>query len=119
MLSQTEQKLIELRLVGYSRKEIAYKTFRSELTVKTHFQNIHKKLRINEEVQMFTWYLKEIKGIDLKKLIQVVLAISMFIMIEVMANYEALRTKNVKAKTAKTMKIPGAKRSKSFKLKYA
>lgn len=46
-----------MRIQGYSRKEIAINLFRSELTVKTHFQNIFKKLNFQDEIQVITWYL--------------------------------------------------------------
>jgi DNA-binding NarL/FixJ family response regulator len=43
VLSNTEREVLELRIKGFSRKEIAEKTFRSEKTIKTHFQNIQLK----------------------------------------------------------------------------
>jgi DNA-binding CsgD family transcriptional regulator len=62
-LSKTEQQMIELRISGQSRKEIASKTFRSELTIKTHFQNISRKLDCKDEIEMVVKYLRKYKGI--------------------------------------------------------
>lgn len=57
MLTSTERTIIEMRIAGYSRKEIASQLFRSEKTIKTHFQNILKKLQFKDELQVITWYL--------------------------------------------------------------
>lgn len=62
-LSKTEQEMVEMRISGQSRKEIASKTFRSELTIKTHFQNISRKLDCKDEIEMVIKYLKKYRGI--------------------------------------------------------
>lgn len=64
-LSSTEKRLIELRLQGKSRKEIASELFRSELTIKTHFQNIARKLHVGDEIGMVVIYLKKYRDIIL------------------------------------------------------
>lgn len=71
ILSKTEQDIIEMRIQGYTRKEIADKTFRSELTIKTHFQNILKKLNANDEIEAVTGYINHKLNIDVKKLLKV------------------------------------------------
>jgi len=63
LLSKTEKQILEMRISGSSRKEIASNLFRSELTVKTHFQNIQKKTKSKDEIDMVLWYLKTEKGI--------------------------------------------------------
>lgn len=64
-LSKTEQKIIELRLSCKSRKEIASELFRSEGTVRKHFENIARKLHVGDEIEMRISYLKKYKNIIL------------------------------------------------------
>jgi DNA-binding CsgD family transcriptional regulator len=63
LLSNTEKEIIEMRVSGLSRKQIADKTFRSELTIKTHFQNMIKKTNSKDEIDLVVWFLKTEKVI--------------------------------------------------------
>lgn len=65
LLSKTEQKIIELRLSCKSRKDIAVELFRSEGTVRKHFENIARKLSVGDEIEMVVAYLKKYKNIIL------------------------------------------------------
>ncbi|PKP11999.1 MAG: hypothetical protein CVU09_00425 [Bacteroidetes bacterium HGW-Bacteroidetes-4] len=69
VLSDTELQIIKLRLMGFTRKEIADKTHRSELTIKTHYQNIMNKLNANDELQIYIRVLEDYAGINIKKII--------------------------------------------------
>lgn len=63
-LSKTERKVMELRInAGKSRKEIACETFRSELTIKTHFQNIMRKLDARDEIELTVKYLRKYRAV--------------------------------------------------------
>lgn len=74
-LSKTERKVMELRIDnGKSRKEIASETFRSELTIKTHFQNIMRKLDARDEIELTVKYLKKYRSI-LKLFLLLVIAV--------------------------------------------
>lgn len=62
-LSKTERKVMQMRIHnGKSRKEIASETFRSELTIKTHFQNIMRKLDARDEIELTVKYLKKYRS---------------------------------------------------------
>ncbi|MCL4868782.1 MAG: response regulator transcription factor [Anaerolineae bacterium] len=50
-LTQQERVILCLVLAGYSRKEMALKLFVSINTVKTHLQNIYRKLDVNSRSQ--------------------------------------------------------------------
>lgn len=50
-LTQQERVILCLVAAGYSRKEVAVKLFVSINTVKTHLQNIYRKLEVNTRTQ--------------------------------------------------------------------
>lgn len=47
ILSKSEYRVCELRAYGATKKEIACQLFRSEDAIRTHLQNIHKKLNVH------------------------------------------------------------------------
>jgi DNA-binding CsgD family transcriptional regulator len=47
ILSKSEYRVCELRAYGATKKEIACQLFRSEDAIRTHLQNIHKKLGVH------------------------------------------------------------------------
>jgi DNA-binding CsgD family transcriptional regulator len=51
-LTNREKEIINLLIQGFQNKEISQKLFISESTVKTHIQNIYKKLGIQNRVQL-------------------------------------------------------------------
>lgn len=51
MLSKREQEVLELSAKGFTRTEIAAKLFVSPHTIKKHFENIYRKLRVKNKVQ--------------------------------------------------------------------
>lgn len=63
LLSKTERQILNMRISGDSRKEIASKMYRSELTVNTHFQNMNKKTNSKDEIDLVIWFLRVEKGL--------------------------------------------------------
>lgn len=51
MLTKREKQVLELAARGLTRNEIAAKLFVSHHTIKKHFENIYKKLRVKNKVQ--------------------------------------------------------------------
>ncbi len=57
-LTVREREIIMLLIEGYTKKEVGEKLFISELTVKTHIQNIYSKLGVSNRVEL-TNFIKE------------------------------------------------------------
>ncbi len=55
-LSIREKEIINFVLLGLSNKEIANKLYISQLTVKTHLQNIYRKLGISNKLQLLNFF---------------------------------------------------------------
>lgn len=70
ILSETERRLVRLKMLGQTDREIALITFRSPNTVRRHFANIYEKHRLHNNTEMFLKYAKEELDIDLKSLLQ-------------------------------------------------
>lgn len=51
MLTKREREILELAAKGLTRTEIADKLFVSPHTIKKHFENIYRKLRVKNKVQ--------------------------------------------------------------------
>ena len=51
MLTKREKEVLELSSNGLTRTEIAAKLFVSHHTIKKHFENIYRKLRVKNKVQ--------------------------------------------------------------------
>lgn len=59
LLTRAEANIVNLACQGLKNKEIAEKLFISESTVKTHLNNIYKKLNVKNRVQLIRFYLRE------------------------------------------------------------
>ena len=59
LLTPAETNVVNLTCQGLKNKEIAEKLFISESTVKTHLNNIYKKLNVKNRVQLIRLYLGE------------------------------------------------------------
>jgi len=119
-LSKTECNVIEMRIAGLSRKEIADKSYRSEKTIKTHFQNIHKKLNLNEEIQVVVWYIENVLDIDIKKTLKVAASIALILFVEFTANSNVIRTRTVRTgKGQMANRASRAKTGRILKLEFA
>ena len=57
-LTQQEQKVLELLLENKTNKEIAQEIFVSVSTVKTHTNNLYKKLKVNSREEVKTLFNK-------------------------------------------------------------
>lgn len=71
ILTKTEDQVIRLKLQGLSRKEIADSTSRSTGTIQRHFQNVYTKLNIQNEIELYNWYVENILDINIRKILQV------------------------------------------------
>ena len=76
LLSKTERQILNMRISGDSRKEIANKTFRSEKTIKTHFQNMAKKTNSKDEIDLVLWFLRVERGLMILAVIIVAIVFS-------------------------------------------
>ena len=70
VLTKTEDHVIRLKLLGFSRKEIANQTGRSTGTIQRHFQNVYEKLHVQNEIELYNWYMKNILGINIHKMLK-------------------------------------------------
>ena len=70
IITKTEDLVIRLKLQGLSRKEIAGLTGRSTGTIQRHFQNVYAKLQIQNEIELYNWYLENILDINIRKILQ-------------------------------------------------
>jgi len=70
IITKTEDRVIRLKLQGLSRKEIAELTGRSTGTIQRHFQNVYVKLQIQNEIELYNWYLENILDINIRKMLQ-------------------------------------------------
>lgn len=60
-ISIREKEIINLVLLGLSNKEIASRLFISQLTVKTHLQNIYRKLNISNKLGLINFSKQNLK----------------------------------------------------------
>ena len=111
VLSNTEREVLELRIKGFSRKEIAKKTFRSENTIKTHFQNIQLKTGIRNEVDIAVWYIEEVLKIEIKKLLKVTVALALLFVAE-FADSDMIRARRVRSRS-RTCRTTRSRKSKN------
>ena len=70
IITKTEDLVIRLKLQGFSRKEIADLTGRSTGTIQRHFQNVYAKLQIQNEIELYNWYVENILDINIRKILQ-------------------------------------------------
>ena len=59
MLTIREKEILELASKGLTRNEIATKLFVSHHTIKKHFENIYRKLRVRNKIQALNKYRRE------------------------------------------------------------
>ena len=71
ILTRTEDQVIRLKLQGLSRKEIADYTSRSTGTIQRHFQNVYTKLNIQNEIELYNWYVENILDINIRKMLRI------------------------------------------------
>ena len=69
IITKTEDLVIRLKLQGLSRKEIAGLTGRSTGTIQRHFQNVYAKLQIQNEIELYNWYLENILDINIRMIL--------------------------------------------------
>ena len=70
IITKTEDLVIRLKLQGLSRKEIAGLTGRSAGTIQRHFQNVYAKLHIQNEIELYNWYVENILDINIRMILQ-------------------------------------------------
>ncbi|HZK93049.1 MAG TPA: helix-turn-helix transcriptional regulator [Prolixibacteraceae bacterium] len=78
ILTKTEDQVIRLKLQGLSRKEIADYTSRSTGTIQRHFQNVYTKLNIQNEIELYNWYVENILDINIRNMLKVEKSQSLF-----------------------------------------
>lgn len=83
ILTKTEDQVIRLKLMGLSRKEIANLTFRSTGTIQRHFQNVYEKLNIQNEIELYNWYVENILDLNIRKMLQTAVCLTQGVMAEV------------------------------------
>ncbi len=69
-LTKTEELIVNLKLQGFSKTEIAEIVFRSPHTIRTHINNAYAKLGVHSDIELSNWYLENILSIGIKKLLQ-------------------------------------------------
>jgi len=69
-ITKTEDLVIRLKLQGLSRKEIAGLTGRSTGTIQRHFQNVYVKLQIQNEIELYNWYVENILDINIRQMLK-------------------------------------------------
>lgn len=70
-LTKTEDQVVRLKLQGYQRKEIAYRMQRSLDTVSVHFRNIYEKVEVQNEIELYNWYVENVFKLDIRKMLQI------------------------------------------------
>ena len=63
-LSKTEFKIVELTVLGLSKKEVASKLHRSVYTVETEVKNVYQKLGLKKVQDLAVWYCGEMFNIS-------------------------------------------------------
>lgn len=112
-LTTTEHQVVKLKLQGLSRKEIAGQLFRSPGTIQRHFQNVYAKIHVQNEIELYNWYLENVLQIQVKKLLQVAIALMLLVAVEVFAPNPQMRTvRQVRISRMAGRKNPG----KNYKL---
>jgi len=78
-ITKTEDQIIRLKLQGLSRKQIAEHTGRSFGTIQRHFQNVYAKLKIQNEIELYNWYVENVLNINIRKILQAAAYMSLLI----------------------------------------
>ncbi len=90
-ISKTEDAVFRLKMQGFSQKEIAYKTFRSQSTVQAHLRNIYHKIGVQNEIEAYNWYLENKLHIDIKRMLQVGACLFLLLFIEIKGSTDIRR----------------------------
>lgn len=70
ILSKKENTIVRLRLLGFSRNEIATQLFRSDGTVKNHLRHVYEKTNVTNDISLMHWYAENELKINLRKLLE-------------------------------------------------
>ena len=69
-LTKTEELIVNLKLQGFSKTQIAEMLFRSPHTIRTHINNAYVKIDVHSDIELSNWYLENVLSIGIKKLLQ-------------------------------------------------
>ena len=70
MLTNTEERVVRLRLQGMTHGQIAQRTGRSLQTIRKHQYNVYHKLKIRNEPELYNWYVENILGINIREILE-------------------------------------------------
>ncbi len=118
VLTKTEDTVVQFKLLGLQRKEIANELQRSEGTIQKHFQNIYTKVKVQNEIELYNWYLENVLGIEIKKILKITLCLGMLILAEYTDDSEMIRAKKYGKSIRSLRSIKPLRKGKEFKLEY-
>ncbi len=72
-LSKREDEIVKTYLLhpDLTQHEIASKLFIAEGTIHSHFENIHQKIGVKNDRELFHWYFENVLLVNLKNLLAV------------------------------------------------
>ncbi len=70
LITDSEERVVRLRLMGMTHNQIAERTGRSVLTIRKHQYNVYCKLKIKNEPELFNWYTENVLGINIREILE-------------------------------------------------
>lgn len=106
-LTPAEDLICRYKIQGFQVKEIADILKRSPDTLRVHIRHIHEKIQVNNEVEVVVWYIENVLGINIKKMVQVIVLMAILAPGILTDDTKILRT----SRTARTCRTSRNRRS--------